>query len=116
MVGDSNRAKRIATVPRRIATISTASAAVPSRKVNRFYLSPAWRALMQRLINERGAKCEKCGRSGCRIFGDHIIELRDDGDPLAEQNIQLLCGSCHTSKTSQQRDIRMRATYRGGGA
>ncbi|KQS74043.1 HNH endonuclease [Rhizobium sp. Leaf384] len=74
-----------------------------------FYLSPEWRSLMHRLIAERGRRCEEvgCGRVNTRIFGDHIVELKDGGPLLDPSNIKLLCGSCHTTKTLAQRARRM---------
>ena len=79
----------------------------PSKKADAFYLSPEWRALMARLIKARGRKCEECGRTGTRIFGDHVVELQDGGEPLDENNVMLLCGSCHTDKTVAARAKRL---------
>jgi hypothetical protein len=28
------------------------------------------------IIAERGRRCQDCGRSGCRVFGDHVVELK----------------------------------------
>lgn len=76
-----------------------------------FYLSPGWRALVNRLIAERGRRCEEktCGRTNCRIFGDHIVELKDGGAPLDARNVRLLCQACHTAKTNRARAARMAA-------
>jgi 5-methylcytosine-specific restriction protein A len=73
-----------------------------------FYLTPEWRALMTKLLAERGRRCQECGRTGCRIFGDHVVELQDGGAPLDEGNVLLRCGSCHTRKTAAERAKRMR--------
>ena len=52
-----------------------------------FYTSPAWRALLARIIALRGRRCEDpaCARvrAATRVFGDHIVELADGGAPLA---------------------------------
>lgn len=80
--------------------------APPPKTVDPFYRSPEWRALMASVIAERGRRCEDCGRTGCRIFGDHATELADGGAPLDRRNIRLLCGSCHTRKTAQARASR----------
>ncbi len=69
---------------------------------------------MRRLIAERGRRCEECGRTGCRIFGDHVVELQDGGEVLDERNVKLLCGSCgscHTPKTVTARAARMAERY-----
>ncbi|WP_081775955.1 HNH endonuclease signature motif containing protein [Asaia platycodi] len=65
---------------------------------------------MSRLLVQRGRRCEACGRTDCRIFGDHIHELKDGGAPLDPGNIRLLCGSCHSAKTARVRAIRTRET------
>ena len=71
-----------------------------------FYLSPEWRSLMAEIIDERGRRCEACGRTGCRVYGDHVVELQDGGARLDKRNIRLLCGSCHTSKTNRAKVAR----------
>ena len=70
-----------------------------------FYGSAPWKALISSIIAERGRLCEArdCrtidrGASG-RIYGDHVRELKDGGAPLDASNVQLLCASCHRSKT-----------------
>jgi 5-methylcytosine-specific restriction endonuclease McrA len=102
---------RFAQVPQRVALADTRLVRMPPKLADKFYLTPEWRALMRRLIEERGRRCEKCGRSSAggqrlRIFGDHIHELKDGGAPLDPQNISLLCGSCHTAKTAAERTKR----------
>lgn len=94
-------------VGQRLKTISTSRVAAPPKRADRFYLTPDWQQLMARLIAKRGRRCEQCGRTDCRIFGDHVIELKDGGAELDEGNIRLLCGSCHTIKTAAARAARM---------
>jgi 5-methylcytosine-specific restriction enzyme A len=50
--------------------------------------------------------CQECGRAGCRIYGDHILELKDGGALLDEDNVLLRCGSCHGRKTAAVRGER----------
>src|SRR3954454_14941129 len=76
------------------------------------YRTPAWRALIAAIIEQRGRRCEdpKCktpGRTGMRCFGDHIIELQDGGKLLDPANVMLRCGSCHTIKSNVEREKRM---------
>ncbi|NVN03849.1 HNH endonuclease [Asaia sp. W19] len=80
------------------------------KQTNSLYLSSEWRSLMSRLLAQRGRRCEACGRTGCRIFGDHIHELKDGGVLLDPGNVRLLCGSCHSTKTARVRAIRWRET------
>lgn len=102
----------------KLKTISTTIRTVDARSVKplpktaeAFYLSPEWRALMKRIIAKRGRRCEECERTGTRIFGDHIIELKDGGAPLDEANVMCRCGSCHTKKTVVARAARMSERY-----
>jgi len=83
-----------------LTALDTSIARVPPKTTDGFYLSKEWRALLASVIKQRGRMCERCGRTGCRIFGDHIHELKDGGARLDPKNVMLLCGSCHTSKTA----------------
>src|SRR5262249_36243733 len=105
---------RALTSPLRILDPITAKPA--PHTVNPFYLSREWRGLMDYLLQQRGRRCERCGRAGCRLFGDHIVELQDGGAALDEANVQILCGSCHTSKTTATRAKRMASTQGGLGS
>ncbi|XPS83916.1 HNH endonuclease domain protein [Desulfosarcina variabilis str. Montpellier] len=37
---------------------------------------------------------------------DHIVELKDGGAPLSEDNVQSLCRSCHQRKTAREARLR----------
>ena len=84
-----------------LTVLDTSIAREPLKRADAFYVSKEWRALMSTILKQRGRVCERCGRSGCRIFGDHIVELKDGGAKLDPKNVQLLCGSCHTAKTAR---------------
>lgn len=76
------------------------------------YSSPEWRALIAAIIEHRGRRCEdpRCktpGRTGMRVFGDHIKELQDGGAVLDPRNVMLRCGSCHSRKTNEEKAKRM---------
>jgi 5-methylcytosine-specific restriction protein A len=74
-----------------------------------FYLSPEWKALMRHLIGVRGRRCEDPEhdrakpREGVRIYGDHVIEVKDGGALLDPANIMLRCAPCHGRKTALER-------------
>ena len=74
---------------------------------------------MDAIIRARGRICEDpdhdpdTPRTGHRIFGDHIHELRDGGAMFDARNIMLRCGSCHSRKTAAERAKRMKTP--GGG-
>lgn len=94
-----------------VSVLDTSIAKEPPKRADSFYTSPEWRALMASLKRKRPDCCERCGRTGTRLFGDHIHELKDGGAPLDESNVQLLCGSCHTTKTAQARAKRNAVEY-----
>ena len=95
MAGLAGRKARLAPRPARFAA--------PPKKALAFYRKPEWAALVSRLIARRGRKCEACGAEGKRIYGDHIVELKDGGAELDEANIRLLCAPCHGQKTARAR-------------
>lgn len=92
--------------PSSSAKLKTIDRARREKKVESFYVSSAWKTFIARVIAQRGRRCEGCGAQGCRIFGDHIRELTDGGEALEPSNIQLLCGSCHTTKTAAAKRMR----------
>jgi hypothetical protein len=95
--------------------IDSRTARPEPKRADPFYLSPAWRQLMATIIASRGRRCEDPahdpGRSrvGIRLFGDHIVELRDGGAALDEANVLLRCGACHQRKAVAERARRMAA-------
>jgi len=101
----------------RIATRDTRAVPPPGKVADPFYSSPEWRALLARIIAIRGRHCQDLHhdpskpRSGVRIYGDHIVELRDGGAPLDERNVTLKCGACHTRKTLSERARRMAVRF-----
>lgn len=90
----------------RVPTRTSAIAPVSKKIAAPIYHSMRWRSLMRYLFRIRGRRCQHCGRSDGRIFGDHIIELRDGGAAFDANNVQLLCGSCHTKKTAMMKAAR----------
>ncbi|WP_207479552.1 HNH endonuclease [Arenibaculum pallidiluteum] len=108
----SRKHARLQSLGSPIATLSTVTAKPSPKRAEAFYLSPDWRTLVARLITQRGRRCEECGKAGCRIFGDHVHELKDGGAPLDSSNVKLLCGACHSAKTARVRAERMATHHR----
>lgn len=100
---------RLQSITSRVTTADLRRAKPVPKKAEPFYLSAEWRALAKAVVAERGHRCEDCGRQGCRLFVDHVVELRDGGDPLARRNLRVRCGSCHGKKTAAERARRMAA-------
>lgn len=95
MVRLMRRPERIAARPVRIAP--------RAKKVLPFYQSPEWKALVARVIKLRGRACQDCGSKSGRIYADHVVELKDGGQPLEALNIRLRCATCHGAKTELRR-------------
>ena len=89
----------------RIALANLRTAALPPKVADRFYSSPAWIALRDRVRREAGGRCQApgCGRAERRMFVDHIVELKDGGAQLERTNVWLLCASHHSLKTVAER-------------
>ena len=69
-----------------------------------FYNSRAWRELRKWHI-ERNPVCQWCLEEGKvnykdKIIIDHIIEIKDGGDRLNQDNLQTLCLPHHNQKTN----------------
>lgn len=64
----------------------------------KIYRTPKWKAARLAAKRRDGWQCIKCG-SKTRLEVDHIVALRDGGDPFELSNLQTLCGSCHAKKT-----------------
>ena len=87
------------------------------KKAAPFYLSVEWKTLFASIKKVRGNMCHDpdhpsdVPRAGGRVFGDHVVELKDGGAPLDARNIMLRCHLCHQRKTVRERIAR----YHGGG-
>lgn len=53
-------------------------------------------------------QCERDGKSTPAELVDHIVELIDGGDSMAEDNLQALCRKCHAKKTRREEQKRRR--------
>jgi 5-methylcytosine-specific restriction endonuclease McrA len=79
----------------------------PGRSV---YKTERWKQLSAAMRKAVRA-CQMCGRAGKRLVVDHIVELKDGGDPWSPGNLVCVCWSCHTVKTNGAKRARI-----GGGA
>ena len=92
----------------RLRSIDNRVAVPPAKEADPHYLTPEHRAWRREVIRRAGGCCQGrgCGRSGVRLFADHVVELNDGGAPLDPANGQALCGACHTRKTAAARAVR----------
>ena len=93
------------TLQPRVGLANLRTAALPPKVADRFYSSPEWIALRDRVRREAGGRCQVqgCGRAERRMFVDHIVELKDGGAPLDRSNVWLICGAHHSRKTARER-------------
>ena len=104
----ADRLARIRMLKSTLRELDLRTAREPAKVADRIYSSRQWLGLMARLKKQRGHKCEQCGSTSGRIYGDHVVELQDNGAALDASNVKLLCASCHTIKTNQRRAERQR--------
>ena len=112
--------RKIKTLPHRVATLSTAAAPFERKRAESFYLSPAWRALLARIIRRRGRVCEdrECKgphTAGQVIYGDHIVEIVDGGFFMIHNSWSIALGNASdfrkTADLLDQIDGTIVATY-----
>lgn len=66
-----------------------------------FYQSPEWKETRKAARRTKGEVCVMCGKKGWIV--DHINPVRLGGAPLDQSNLQILCTSCHNSKSARER-------------
>lgn len=73
-----------------------------------FYNSTTWKRLRE-LHRSEEPFCRLHLSTGEFVHGeltDHIVAIRDDGDPLDWFNLQTLCNPCHARKRQEERLLR----------
>jgi len=103
---------RLTTLRPTIRTMDQRTAQEPAKVADSHYATPEHRAWRAKVIARAGGRCQdpRCaapGRSGARLFADHVVELRDGGAPFDVANGLARCGACHTRKTNEARAERM---------
>lgn len=68
-------------------------------KYTRFYNSQAWRALSQRYTQDKGYKCEVCGKIATEVHHKQAIQTEQGWiRRLDYDNLELLCVDCHNKR------------------
>jgi 5-methylcytosine-specific restriction endonuclease McrA len=96
-------------VPPMLRRADLSAARLPPKTADAWYLTPEHRTWSKAVVARSGFRCQGdgCGRTGTRLFADHIVEIKDGGARLDPANGRALCGSCHTKITAANRMKRM---------
>ncbi|HYK89799.1 MAG TPA: HNH endonuclease, partial [Acidobacteriota bacterium] len=70
----------------------------------RFYNSRAWRRASDLHLRDEPLcrECAKMGRDTLATMTDHIVPIKQGGDPWNPNNHQSLCDSCHSKKSAAE--------------
>lgn len=72
---------------------------------NRFYQTTRWKKLRIVVIRRACGLCANCEKRGLIVPGnqvDHILPVSQGGAIWDIDNLQLLCETCHTTKTAKE--------------
>jgi 5-methylcytosine-specific restriction protein A len=101
----------IRTAPTRIAATDTRKVKPPPKRAAPIYNTREYREWRRLVVTRAHGRCQdpNCATSTrrTRLFADHIVELRDGGEPFDPANGLAVCGSCHSRKTADRRAKRM---------
>ena len=61
----------------------------------------AWRKLRDEILARDNYTCQCCGRVGGRLELDHIVNVAQGGTN-DKSNLQILCHTCHKTKTQSE--------------
>lgn len=74
-------------------------------KSTSFYNTTAWRKLRIQILKRDGGICARCGNISNKMIVDHVVPIEVDWNlRLREDNLQLLCVSCHNTKTREDKE------------
>lgn len=78
------------------------------KETDPFYLSPRWRRFRAWYLGKHPTcqQCEQEQRLTPAVMVDHIIEIKDGGQQIAEENAQSLCWKCHGIKSALMKNHR----------
>ena len=69
-----------------------------------FYRTPRWIETRKKKLH-MNPFCEECQKNGTMVVGkivDHIVPIKQGGEPYDLDNLQTLCWSCHSRKSVEE--------------
>jgi 5-methylcytosine-specific restriction protein A len=69
-----------------------------------FYKTSQW-LKVRKIKLQQSPICEECKKNGTIVVGkivDHIVPIKQGGEPYDMDNLQTLCWSCHSRKSIQE--------------
>ena len=69
-----------------------------------FYKTSQWLKIRKTKL-QQSPICEECKKNGTIVVGkivDHIVPIKQGGEPYDMDNLQTLCWSCHSRKSIQE--------------
>lgn len=98
----------LSTLRPRLSTGDTRRLRPAPKQVDSHYSTPEHKAWRSAVVRAAGYRCQGigCGAQGVKLYADHIVEIKDGGDPLSTANGQALCAPCHGRKTASARGQR----------
>ena len=60
-----------------------------------------WEYVRKQVFERDGYKCRSCGKHGW-LECDHVVPLKNGGDPWNMDNLQTLDKHCHVKKTREE--------------
>ena len=105
---------KLRSLPSLVRTVDTRRVRLPPKQVAPIYTTPQYHAWRAAVVARAGGRCEaidhgmRCTKAmpEHRMYADHIVELKDNGQPFDINNGMLLCGSHHNMKTNAARGKR----------
>jgi 5-methylcytosine-specific restriction protein A len=91
----------------RLRTVDGRRVKPPEKTADQHYLTQDHRQWRAEVLRRAMFCCQwpGCAETAftCRLYADHIVELKDGGDPLDPANGQALCPTHHGVKTMAER-------------
>lgn len=102
---------KLRTLRPKVTPMNTAKLKLPPKQVDPIYHTPEYLAWRAKVIARAKGKCQDeqhqgAHEPGCRLYADHVKELKDGGAPFDVSNGLARCATCHGRKTTEARAAR----------